>query len=140
MSSTTDCLAYLKNAQSELDNKFPENKQLTDSLFAIFSDFVSSDYEGASDNKIYRLYLCTLKEILNIAFENNASKSYLHCFFKKMNTKVITDCLSSLSNSHSSDFKNILSRMVTEFVYWQESDHKKELKLNHLTELIDNHM
>jgi len=140
MSSKNDCLSYLRNAKSELDNDSPENGQLTDSLFAIFSDFVSSDYKGVSDNKIYRLYLYTLKEILNVAFENNASKSFMRSFFKKLNTKVITDYLSSLSRSHSSDFKNTLSRMVTEFVYWQESDHKKELKLNHLTELIDNWM
>ena len=55
-----ECLSYLTSAKTELTQSFPKSEQLTGSLFAIFSDFADNDYEGISENKIYRSFLNTL--------------------------------------------------------------------------------
>lgn len=135
-----ECLAYLENAKLEFKNEFPKNEQLIDSLFMKFSGFVNDDYEGISDNRIYRLYLCLLKDLIVVSFENNASKSFMRGFFKILNNKNITDYLSCLTKTQTINFKSPLNAMVNEFVYWQESDHKKELKLNYLINRINSWM
>ena len=140
MSVKSECLSYLVSAKAELTHNFTQSEQLTDSLFAVFSDFVTGDYEGISENKIYRSFLNTLTEIIEIAFENRASKSFLRSFFKALNNQNIINYLSELAPTHTSDFKISLERLVSEFVYWQESDHKKELKLNYLISIIDSLM
>ena len=68
MSVESECLSYLTSVKTELTQSFPQSEQLTDSLFAVFSDFVTGDYEGISENKIYRSFLNTLTEIIEIAF------------------------------------------------------------------------
>ena len=140
MSVKSECLSYLASTNTELIQNFTQSEQLTDSLFAVFSDFVTGDYEGISENKIYRSFLNTLTEIIEIAFENRASKSFLRSFFKILNNKAVTDYLSELAPKHTSDFNNSLARIASEFVYWQESDHKKELKLNYLKDIIESWM
>ncbi len=137
MSLKSECLTYLKKAKVELKNEFPKNEQLIDSLFMKFSVFVNDDYDGISDNKIYRLYLCLLKDIVVVSFENNASKSFMRSFFKRLNNKTVTDYLSSITKTQTINFKSPLNVMVNEFVYWQESDNKKELKLNDLINRIN---
>ena len=140
MSVKSECLSYLVSAKAELTQSFPQSEQLTDSLFAVFSDFATGDYEGISENKIYRSFLNTLTEIIEIAFENRASKSFMRSFFKALNNQNIINYLSELAPTHTSDFKNSLKRLVSKFVYWQESDHKKELKLNYLKDIIESWM
>ena len=140
MSVKSECLSYLVSAKAELTQSFPQSEQLTDSLFAVFSDFATGDYEGISENKIYRSFLNTLTEIIEIAFENRASKSFMRSFFKALNNQNIINYLSELAPTHTSDFKISLERLVSEFVYWQESDQKKELKLNYLKDIIESWM
>ncbi len=140
MSLKSDCLSYLESAKFELNKEFTRNEQLIDILFDKISNFVSDDYEGMSDNKIYRLYLCLLKDLIVVSFESNASKSFMRGFFKILNNKTFTDYLSSVTKTQTINFKNPLNTMVYEFVYWQESDHKKELKLNHLINRINSWM
>lgn len=140
MSSKSECLSYLEKAKLEFNKEFPQNEQLIDSLFIKFSDFVNDDYEGISDNKINRLYLCLLKDLIVASFESNASKSFMRGFFKMLNNKTVTDYLSSITKTQTINFKNPLNAMVYEFVYWQESDHKKELKLNNLINRINSWM
>ena len=135
MSLKSECLTYLEKAKDELKNGFSKNEQLIDSLFIKFSDFVNDDYEGIPDNKIEILYFFLLKDLIVISFENNASKSFMRNFFKSLNNKYVVDYLSSITPKV--DFKNSFNVMVNEFVYWQESDHKKELKLNQLLNRID---
>lgn len=135
MSLKSECLTYLEKSKDELKNGFSKNEQLIDSLFIKFSDFVNDDYEGIPDNKIERLYFFLLKDLIVISFENNASKSFMRNFFKSLNNKYVVDYLSSITPKVN--FKNSFNVMVNEFVYWQESDHKKELKLNQLLNRID---
>lgn len=140
MSLKSECLSYLEKTRFELNKEFPQNEHLIDILFDKFSSFVIDDYEGVSDNKIYRLYLCLIKDMLVVSFENNASKSFMRCFFKRLNNKSVTDYFFSLAKSQGIHFKYALNAMVNEFVCWQESDHKKELKLNNLINRINSWM
>ena len=95
MSKYQEILDYVNWYQKE----YPDKEDIINSISAIFSDFVSEDYEGITENRIYRLFLNTLKEILNTAFENNCSKSFLRSFFKRLNNKNVNAYLSSLAKS-----------------------------------------
>ncbi len=140
MNTKYECLTYLKNEAAELNKSFQKNEQITEELFNIFIGFIDEDYEYITDNKTYRLFLKTIKEIVIKAFENNASKSFMRVFFKKLNNKAVINYLSDIAPKQTANFKNSLARLVSEFVYWQESDHKKELKLNYLISIIDSWM
>ena len=137
MSLKSESLLYVETAMAEYSNEFSDKEDLIHSLSVIFSDFLNEDYDGLTENRIYRLYLDTLKEIIITAFENDASKSLLRGFFKILNNKKVTDYLSSLAKSKSSDIKFLLERLYTEFVYWAESDITKDNKLNKLIDLIE---
>ena len=137
MSLKSECLLYFETAMTEYGKEFPDKEDLVNGLSAIFSDFLSEDYDGLTENRIYRLYLNTLKEIINTAFESDASKSFLRGFFKILNNKKIIAYLSSLAKTKSADIKYQLHRLYTEFVYWAESDTTKESKLQKLIDLID---
>ncbi len=140
MSYKSDCLFYLKNEKEDLVKEFPQNEHLIEELFFKISDFVNMDFEGISDNKIYRNFLDLMKEILILSFEKNVSKTFLYNFFKRLNNKKVTDFLANCAKTKSTDFKNVIERFVNEFVYWQKSDHKKESKLNEIIKLIDGWM
>ncbi|MBQ6931735.1 MAG: hypothetical protein IJN38_06340, partial [Clostridia bacterium] len=115
MSLKSECLLYFESAMTEYRKEYPDKEDIINSVSAIFSDFVSEDYEGITENRIYRLFLNTLKEILNTAFENNCSKSFLRGFFKILNNKKVTDYLSSLAKTKSIDIKYQLHRLYNEF-------------------------
>ncbi len=140
MNTKSECLTYLKNEAAELNKSFQKNEQITEELFNIFIGFIDEDYEYITDNSTYRLFLETIKEIIIAAFENNASKSFMRGFFKKLNNKAVINYLSNIAPNHTSNFKNSLAKLVSEFVYWQDSDHKKELELNYLISMIDSWM
>lgn len=137
MSLKSECLLYFETAMNEYSKEFSDREDLVADLSVIFSDFLSEDYDGLTENRIYRLYLNALKEIINTAFENDASKSFLRGYFKRLNNKKVTDYLSSLAKTKSSDIKYQLHRLYNEFVYWADSDTTKETKLNKLIDLID---
>lgn len=103
MSLKAECSSYLTNAKTELNTTLPKKEQLTDNLFTIFLNFADNDYENISENKIYRSFLNTLIEIIELAFESRASKSFLRSFFKKLSNKAVTDYLSNLAPKHTSD-------------------------------------
>ena len=137
MSLKSESLLYVETAMTEYSNEFSDKEDLIHSLSVIFSDFLNEDYDGLTENRIYRLYLDTLKEIIITAFENDASKSLLRGFFKILNNKKVTDYLSSLAKTKSIDIKYQLHRLYNEFVYWAESDTTKDNKLNKLIDLIE---
>lgn len=137
MSLKSECLLDFETAMNEYSKEFPDREDLVTDLSVIFSDFLSEDYDGLTENRIYRLYLNALKEIINTAFENDASKSFLRGYFKRLNNKKVTDYLSSLAKTKSADIKYQLERLYTEFVYWADSDTTKETKFEKLIDLID---
>lgn len=135
-----ECLSYLESEKSKLIEEFPKDKFTTEELFMQITVFIDNDFDGISENKIFRSFLDTLKNITYYAFDRDSSKAYLRSFFKILNNKSVIEYLTSLMKSKSVDIKNIMNRFVNFFVYWQNSDNTKENKLNEIIRLVDGWM
>lgn len=131
MNINTECLTYLETAKFQLAEEFPNNSDLSNTLFLKICDFVNEDFDGIVENKIYRSFIGQLIDIIEISFENNASKSYLRSFFKKLNNRIFINCLSTLIPSKSDDISFTIDRLVNFFVY-QDSTSKKEYRLEEI--------
>ena len=135
-----DCLTYLENEKIKLNEEFPKCETVTEELFIQVMDFVNDDFDGISENKIYRLFLDNLKDITRYAFECNLSKTYMRSFFKKLNNKHLIEHLSGVMKTKSTDVSNVLKRFVNFFVYWQDSECTKHKKLEEIIKLVDGWM
>lgn len=135
-----ECLAYLEFEKIKLNEKFPKYETVTQELFVQVSDFVNSDFDGISDNKIYRLFLDKLKDITRYAFNSDVSKAYMRSFFKKLNNKNVVEYLTCIMKTKSIDISDIMKRFVNFFVYWQDSDNTKDKKLEEIIKLVDGWM
>lgn len=131
MNINTECLTYLEIAKFQLTEEFPNNIDLCNTLFLKICDFINEDFDGIVENKIYRSFIGQLIDIIEISFENNASKSYLRNFFKKLNNRIIINYLSTLMPSKSDDISFTIDRLVNFFVY-QDSTSKKEYRLEEI--------
>lgn len=137
MKLKTNCTAYLYKEKSILINDFPKYENTTEEIFIKLLEFVNTDFDGVSENKIYRNLLIIFREIICYAFENNASKAYMHRLFEKINNKKVLDYFINITKLNSQSICNILNRFVNLFVYWQDSEQTKEFKLNEILTLID---
>ncbi len=129
MNSNTECLMYLENAKAQLIEEFPNNDKLSNTLFLKICNFANENFDGIAENKIYRSFIHVLIDIIEIAFESDASKSYLRSFFKKLNNCSFANCLSKSMPSKSGDIKRIIDRLVNFFVY-QDTSSTKEYRLD----------
>lgn len=129
MKNNAECLMYLENAKAQLIEEFPNNNDLNNTLFLKVCDLVNKDFDGITENKIYRSFIGELIDIVKISFENDASKSYLRSFFKKLNNHSYTNYLSKSMPSKSGDIKRIIDRLVNFFVY-QDTSSIKEYRLD----------
>lgn len=131
MKNNTECLTYLESAKFQLTEEFPNNSDLCNTLFLKICDFVDEDFDGIVENKIYRSFIGQFIDIIEVSFENNASKSYLRSFFKKLNNRIFINYLSTLMPSKSNDISFTIDRLVNFFVY-QDSTSKKEYRLEEI--------
>lgn len=131
MNINNECLTYLESAKFQLTEEFPNNSDLCNTLFLIICDFVDEDFDGIVENKIYRSFIGQFIDIIEVSFENNASKSYLRSFFKKLNNRIFINYLSTLMPSKSDDISFTIDRLVNFFVY-QDSTSKKEYRLEEI--------
>ena len=134
------CLIYLEFGKNKLNEEFPKCETVTQELFVQVSDFVNNDFDGISENKIYRLFLDKLKDITRYAFNSNVSKAYMRSFFKMLNNKNVVEYLTCIMKIKSTDISNIMKRFVNFFVYWQDSDNTKDKKLEEIIKLVDGWM
>lgn len=126
--NNAECLVYLKKAKAELIEEYPNNNDLTNTLFLKICDFADEDFDGIAENKIYRSFIAELIDIVEISFDKNASKSYLRSFFKILNNSSFTNRLSKSMPSKSGDTKRVIDRLVNFFVY-QDGISQKEQRL-----------
>jgi len=131
MNINNECLTYLESAKFQLTEEFPNNSDLCNTLFLKICDFVDEDFDGIVENKIYRSFIGQFIDIIEVSFENNASKSYLRSFFKKLNNRIFINYLSTLMPSKSDDISFTIDRLVNFFVY-QDSTSKKEYRLEEI--------
>ncbi len=135
-----ECLTYLELVQSELKEEFPKYETVIKELFIQVSDFMNNDFDGISENRIYRLFLEKLKDITRYAFDSDVSKAYMRSFFARLNNKNVVEYLTSIMKTKSIDISNIMKRFVNFFVYWQDSDNTKDKKLEEIIKLLDGWM
>lgn len=140
MVSKKECLSYLELEKTKLNEEFPKYETVTEELFVQVSDFMNNDFDGISENKIYRFFLDKLKDITFYAFGSNVSKAYMRSFFKKLNNKNVVEYLTSIMKTKSIDISNIMKRFVNFFVYWQDSDNTKDKKIEEIIKLVDGWM
>ena len=112
------CLIYLEFGKNKLNEEFPKCETVTQELFVQVSDFVNNDFDGISENKIYRLFLDKLKDITRYGFNSNVSKAYMRSFFKMLNNKNVVEYLTCIMKTKSTDISNIMKRFVNFFVYF----------------------
>lgn len=135
-----DCLSYLEFEKVNLNEEFPKYEAVTEELFIQVNDFMNNDFDGISENKMYRLFLDKLKDITRYAFDSDVSKAYMRSFFKKLNNKNVVEYLACIMKTKSTDISNIMKRFVNFFVYWQDSDNTKDKKLEEIIKLVDGWM
>lgn len=128
MRNNAECLMYLVNAKTQLIEDFPNNNDLSNILFLKICDFINTDFDGVSENKIYRSFLSVIIDVIEISFQGDASKSYLRSFFKKLKNRIFINYLSMLMPSKSDDISFTIDRLVNFFVY-QDSTSKKAYRL-----------
>ena len=126
--------------KNKLNEVYANNASVTEELFLMFNNFIYDDYDGISENKIYRLFLESLKEMISYSFDCAVSKSYLRSYFKILNNKNVVGLLASVMKTKTTDIENIMKRLVNLFVYWQNSEVTKEKKLTEIIGLIDGWM
>lgn len=73
--------AYLECEKNKLNSEFPKYEEITTDLFQKVYEFLNVDFEDLSDNRVYRCFLDSFKEIICFAFDKDVSKAYLRNFF-----------------------------------------------------------
>ena len=77
----------LTDLSLQLNSDYPEREDLTTYLLSKIKDFIETDFNGISENKIFRNLLITLREMIEFSFENDVTKSYLRMVFKTINNE-----------------------------------------------------
>ncbi|MBR2860886.1 MAG: hypothetical protein IKB86_03520 [Clostridia bacterium] len=138
MGKNSELIEYLKQEKDKINFEFPKNEKITDSLFEKLYDFLENDFEGMSDNRVYRCFLTSFKEMICFAFRENVSKAYLRCFFKSLNREDFVSYLAKHAKSREKDIRFIMKRFLNSFIYsWQGYDNDKNKVLNEIVVFID---
>ena len=140
MALKKECVSYLELEKMKLIEEYPKYKLITEELFVQINDFMNNDFDGVSENKIYRLFLEKLKHITQYALNSGVSKAYMRNFFKKLNNRSVLEYLTGIMKTKSTDIKSIMGIFVNSFVYWQASDVTKDQKADEIIKLVDGWM
>ena len=133
MSRYSEITAYLEQEKNELNVKFPKNEKTTILLFKKLYEFMETDFAELSDNRVYRLFLISFKEIICFAFEEDVSKSYLRHFFQSLNNEVIIGYLVKFAKKKEKDIRFIMKRFLNLFTAtWQGYNDDKNMVLEEI--------
>lgn len=131
--------AYLDKKTAEIIKDFSAFEALTLRLADKIKDFAEEDFEGVNENKVYRIFLDTVREMVEISIEEKASKSYLRCFWKVLDSKVAHKALTPFMQSKAEKVKSITDRMVNFYVY-QDPTSSEEYRKSEIMRYLDNMM
>ena len=138
MNRKTDLIVYLEQGITKLNIDFPQNGQSTTMLFRLVLDFLDADFAEMTDNRIYRYFLASFKELICCAFETGVSKSYLRCLFKHLNNNVFVGYLGNYAKTRANDIQLVMDRFVDFFIAsWQGCDNDRKRVLNNIVCSID---
>jgi hypothetical protein len=133
-----ELITYLKQEKNELNFEFPQNENTTASIFEMLYEFLNNDFEKISDNRVYRCFLTSFKEMICFAFEEDVSKAYLRCLFKSLNREDFVAYLTKHSKSRAKDIRFIMERFLHFFISsWQGYGDDKKQVLKEIVSFID---
>lgn len=134
------CINAIKSEQENINKEFPKYENLTDSIFTEIIEFVNEDFDGITDNKIFRYFLDLCKNVLTTAFEQDAQKSYLRMVFKSLKNEDISKYFSYIMQSNAERMKVITDGLVIRCIYsWQWMvPYDKERMLAEFLKYLDN--
>lgn len=138
MNAKAAVMEYLERDKTKVNTEFPKYEQTTAELFKQVYAFFDIDFGELTDNRAYRCFLGSFKEIICFAFEKDVSKAYLRCFFQSLNNEIVVGYLGSYAKSRATDIQLIMDRFLNFFVAsWQGYDDDKEKVLERILYLID---
>jgi hypothetical protein len=138
MNPKVELTAYLERERIKVNTTFPKYEKITAELFEQVYAFIDVDFEEFTDNRVYRCFLSSFKEIICFAFEKDVPKSYLRCFFKSLNNETVVGYLGSYAKSRARDIKNVMDRFLDFFIVsWQGYDNDKKRVLEDIIQSID---
>ena len=141
MNKKADLIVHLEQGITRLNVEFPQNEQTTTILFRFVFDFLDADFEEMTDNRVYRYFLTSFKELICCAFEMGVSKSYLRCLFKHLNNNIFVGYLGNYAKTRANDIQLVMDRFVDFFVAtWQGCGNDRNRVLNNIVNSIDNWM
>ncbi len=140
MLTKQDYITFLNDERNKLINEFEKLDELTKKVFLSLIELSDKDLDSISENRRFRVFLTTFKEIIVMCFENHATKSYMRSLFKHLNNKNILAFYMELVPSRSTEIKQIMEIFVVFFVYWQDPETTKENKLQEILRRIDRWM
>ena len=138
MNKKADLIVHLEQGITKLNAEFPQNQQSTTRLFRLVFDFLDADFAEMTDNRVYRYFLTSFKELICCAFETGVSKSYLRCLFKHLNNNVFVGYLDNCAKTRAHDIQLVMDRFVDFFITsWQGYDNDRNRVLNNIVNSID---
>lgn len=141
MGANAELTAYLEREKAKLNGEFSKYAPTTEELFRRVADFLDTDFEGMTDNRVYRYLLTTFRELICYAFEEDVSKAYLRGFFRSMNGRTVVDYLVGHARSRQQDIRAVMDRFLHFFVAtWQGFNDDKKKVLEEILFLIDHWM
>ena len=138
MKVNSELRLFLEKNKNDINAAFPNYTAVTEELFAKIYTILGEDYDGMSDNCVYRSLLNCLKEIINYIFEQNLSKKYMRSIFKILDDNKVINCFSNNAKSRAKDIKTLLNRLVNHFtISWQGWDNDRNKSLKYAIDIID---
>ena len=86
----------MRNEKNKLNDEFSKYEFITEELFIKLKDFINTDFDGISENKIYRLFLNVIKDMIYLSFDNGTPKKYMRSVFKIIDNDVFKDYVFSI--------------------------------------------
>ena len=141
MTTKVELTTYLEREQAIVNAEFPKYQETTVELFDRVYTFFDIDFDELTDNRVYRCFLNSFKEIICFAFDADVSKVYLRCLFKGLNNEIIVGYLGSYAKSRARDIQFAMDRFLGFFIAtWQGCNDDKERVLAHIVDFIDSRM
>lgn len=138
MNPKAELTAYLEREKIKVNTEFPQYEEITAELFEQVYAFFDVDFEELTDNRVYRCFLSSFKEIISFAFEKDVPKSYLRWFFRSLNNELVVGYLGSYAKSRAKDIRNVMERFLYFFIVsWQGFDNDKRRVLEDIVQSID---
>lgn len=130
--------SYLEYNKGYMNTEFLNNSDTTEELFAMVYSFLCVDFDELSDNRVYRCFLTSFKEIICFAFEQDVSKKYLRLFFKIINNEIIIKHITNHAKTRTKDIKDVMNRFVDFFTTsWQGYGNDKGKMLDNIVNSIE---